>query len=74
MPEPILAETAMICEHCYGKGMRGSVEWRGVKICPECQGSGIAYCCDKAGENCNGPQVEEDETEDKLARHKKAAS
>jgi len=36
----------MICEHCYGKGERGSVEWKGVKICPDCQGSGIVHCCE----------------------------
>jgi len=39
----------MVCEYCYGKGERGSIEWRGVKICPECQGSGIVSCCDTAG-------------------------
>jgi hypothetical protein len=39
----------MICEHCYGKGERGSVCWIGTKICPECQGSGIVSCCDTAG-------------------------
>lgn len=39
----------MICEHCYGKGERGSVEWDGVRVCPECQGSGIVSCCDTAG-------------------------
>jgi len=36
----------MICEHCYGKGERGSVEWRGVKICPNCQHFGIVHCCE----------------------------
>ena len=41
----------MICEHCYGKGERGSVEWRGVKICPNCQGCGIVHCCEGARAN-----------------------
>lgn len=39
----------MICEHCYGNGERGSVLWKGIRVCPECQGSGIVSCCDTAG-------------------------
>lgn len=39
----------MICEHCYGKGVRGSVEWSDARRCPECQGPGIVSCCDTAG-------------------------
>lgn len=39
----------MICEHCYGKGIRGSVEWNDARCCPECHGSGIVSCCDTAG-------------------------
>ena len=42
----------MVCPYCYGKGERGSIEWGAVKICPECQGSGILSCCDTAGANC----------------------
>ena len=39
----------MLCPKCYGKGERGSVEWNGVALCLECQGSGIVSCCDTAG-------------------------
>jgi hypothetical protein len=38
----------MICPTCHGTG--NDPVWF-YPPCPECQGSGIAYCCDKAGAN-----------------------
>jgi RecJ-like exonuclease len=36
-----LGTNAMICEMCHGKGS--------ILPCPECNGSGVSYCCDTAG-------------------------
>jgi DnaJ-class molecular chaperone len=46
----------MRCGFCHGTGVRIVPETPNaidlvVVICDECQGSGIAYCCDDAGVN-----------------------
>ena len=43
----------MRCECCQGTGMVFAVLMGlpGDVICAECQGSGVAYCCDEAGAN-----------------------
>lgn len=52
----------MICPHCNGKGrvtgkaLFGQGHDRPIELteigpCPNCQGAGVAYCCDGAGEN-----------------------
>ena len=35
----------MRCEACNGEGAKHGLP------CPDCEGSGIAYCCDEAGAN-----------------------
>lgn len=57
----------MRCEVCDGKGFvvvkrtlvliserdGGIRKYQQHEPCPECYGSGVAYCCDKAGSSCN---------------------
>lgn len=41
----------MICELCHGQ--RHDIVVHGVHhvLCPQCNGQGVAYCCDDAGVN-----------------------
>jgi DnaJ-class molecular chaperone len=43
----------MICERCQGTGYSQVPIYAGsvFEPCPDCQGQGIAYCCDEAGAN-----------------------
>ena len=60
----------MICPTCHGCGNAvyiDPINWdKGVSVCRECQGSGIAYCCDKAGENLAGTNYGNVPREDKI--------
>jgi hypothetical protein len=38
----------MRCEKCQGTGRDLARQWQ---ACPECEGCGIAYCCETAGSN-----------------------
>jgi len=44
----------MICEACHGEGMAAEVLGYPV-VCPECNGSGVASCCDAAGSSSSPP-------------------
>lgn len=57
----------MNCPRCHGKGREilqtqfgqgraTPVTLPEIAICPDCQGTGQAYCCDGAGENYSGEQ------------------
>lgn len=59
----------MICPHCNGKGrVVGStlfgqghqkpIELPEIGPCPNCQGSGVDYCCGNAGENFGSQRAE----------------
>lgn len=39
----------MICEECHGKGRYWNVLLEEHRPCPDCNGSGVASCCDAAG-------------------------
>jgi len=56
----------MICPDCYGtghvtfrEGETTYVDWV-YRVCWICHGSGIAYCCDHAGEGCNDEHGRDD--------------
>jgi DnaJ-class molecular chaperone len=51
----------MRCERCQGQGMIKE-NWFMGQLCPECNGSGIVYCCDEGGAN---PPNTHDQTKDK---------
>ena len=38
----------MICEICHGEGSLATL-FGETRPCPECNGSGVASCCDTAG-------------------------
>jgi RecJ-like exonuclease len=40
----------MRCERCQGQGIIKE-SWFMGQLCPECNGSGIVYCCDEGGAN-----------------------
>lgn len=57
----------MICPHCNGKGRvvgstlfgqghKKPVELPEIGPCPNCQGTGVEYCCDGADQNYSGEQ------------------
>ena len=41
----------MICPECYGCGCGIIGDTFIPSACHECHGSGVVYCCDKAGAN-----------------------
>jgi DnaJ-class molecular chaperone len=43
-------EGKMRCERCQGQGIIKE-SWFMGQLCPECNGSGITYCCDEGGAN-----------------------
>jgi RecJ-like exonuclease len=51
----------MRCERCQGQGIIKE-SWFMGQLCPECNGSGIVYCCDEGGAN---PPNTHDQTKDK---------
>jgi DnaJ-class molecular chaperone len=50
----------MRCERCQGQGIIKE-SWFMGQLCPECNGSGIVYCCDEGGAN---PPNTYDQTKD----------